>query len=497
MECDNKMTFEECELAILRSVIDKSKEKKGEKINSPEIKMIISIVENFIKDKKLLCYGGTAINNILPEKDRFYNKNIELPDYDFFSPNALADAKELADIYNNKGFTEVEAKSGVHYGTFKVFVSFIPVADITLINKHLFHAVKKDSIINNGIHYCPPNYLRMSMYLELSRPDGDTSRWEKVLKRLSLLNKNYPIENKCNSIKIQRHMDSKKIDSAKLYDVLKRHFIKKNAVFFGGYANALYSKHSKHKGLKQQISEIPDFDLLSENPKDIITSSIDNLQKKGYNASYEKHKGIGEIIAPHYELIVNDDTVAFVYEPLACHSYNVVNNEKIKIATIDTMLSFYLAFLYADRGYYEKDRLLCMAKNLFEVQQKNKLEQTGILKRFSLECIGKQPTLESMRALKAEMYKKLKNKRQSNEYNMWFLRYVPKEYRVIQNKIKSKSKRKRKDRFRAHITRSTRKKYNDNTATRNNNNYNRKPKKSRKSNKNNNKPYSHFGALEL
>ena len=32
----------------------------------------------------------------------------------------------------------------------------------------------------------PPNYLRMAMYLELSRPDGDVSRWEKVLKRLTL-----------------------------------------------------------------------------------------------------------------------------------------------------------------------------------------------------------------------------------------------------------------------------------------------------------------------
>ena len=43
------------------------------------------------------------------------------------------------------------------------------------------------------------------MYLELSRPDGDVSRWEKVLKRLTLLNKNYPMKGKnCRIEDIQR-----------------------------------------------------------------------------------------------------------------------------------------------------------------------------------------------------------------------------------------------------------------------------------------------------
>ena len=53
--------------------------------------------------------------------------------------------------------------------------------------------------------YSPPNFLRMLMYLELSRPAGNVSRWEKVLKRLTLLNKNYPLVGKnCSSENIQR-----------------------------------------------------------------------------------------------------------------------------------------------------------------------------------------------------------------------------------------------------------------------------------------------------
>ena len=189
-----KEEFNERELDILRQAVDKAEERAGKRIaNSPEIITIIKIVEDFIKSKKLVCYGGTAINNILPQQDQFYNKNIEIPDYDFFSPNALQHAKELADIYYSKGYTEVEAKAGVHTGTYKVYVNFIPVADITFLEDKLFKAISMESIHVNGIMYAPPNFLRMSMYLELSRPEGDVSRWEKVLKRLILLNKHYPL----------------------------------------------------------------------------------------------------------------------------------------------------------------------------------------------------------------------------------------------------------------------------------------------------------------
>ena len=160
------VTFEDCELTILRMAVDKADEKIGKRTaNSPEIKKIIEIVENFLKRKSLICYGGTAINNILPEADKFYNKDVEIPDYDFFSFNALGDAKELADIYYRDGYSDVEAKSGQHSGTYKVFVNYIPVADITQLNKEIFNSIKKEAVRVDGIFYSPPNFLRNSMYL--------------------------------------------------------------------------------------------------------------------------------------------------------------------------------------------------------------------------------------------------------------------------------------------------------------------------------------------
>jgi hypothetical protein len=68
-----------------------------------------------------------------------------------------------------------------------------------------------------------------------------------------------------------------------------------------------------------------------------------------------------------------------------------------------------------------------MSKFLFDVQEKNRLEQKGVLKRFSIACYGKQPTLESMRAEKTAKFAELAGKKGTEEYEMWFMKYSPGE----------------------------------------------------------------------
>jgi hypothetical protein len=438
-----KESYDEKELKILRNAIDSATYIIGKKlVQSDTIKNIIEILETFLRTHKILCYGGTAVNNILPEQYRFYNKNIEIPDYDFFSPYAMEYARDLANIYFKAGYEEVEAKSGVHSGTYKVFVNFVPIADITLLDKKLFQNVSKKAIKINGINYCPPNFLRMAMYLELSRPMGDVSRWEKVLKRISLLNKNYPLKGMlCDKQDFQRKYEGKQEDQARIYEITRSSFINQGLVFFGGYASTLYSKYMPYKERKQ-VSSIPDFDVLSENPEESATILKEQLIYEGYkNVKIFKKQPIGEYIDIHYEVIVNNDVIAFIYKPTACHSYNLINinGQKIKVASIDTILSFYLIFIYADRPYYDENRLLCIAEYLFKVQLKNRLQQKGLLRRFSVLCYGKQKTLEDMREEKAKLYAKIKTNeisRNSKLYNMNFFRYIPKEEYDLKNKSK-------------------------------------------------------------
>ena len=429
--CSKGITFQECELAILRTSVDNAQEKIAKRVvSSPAIKDMTEIVEGFIKKRGLVPYVGIAINNILPKGDQFYSEETDIPDYDFFSPNAMDDAIRLADIYHKKGYNNVVAKAGQHFGTYKVFVQFVPVADITYIPRELFNTIKKHAIIVDGIPYTPPNYLRMSMFLELSRPAGDTSRWEKVYKRLRLLNKNYPLKGtECGSTNFQRPMDCKKQDIETIFKTTKDTLINQGVVFFGGYALSHYSQYMPKK-LQKKIKPVPDFDVLSNEPNRtaiILKERLHDANITDVNINYKKP--FGEIIPENYEVMVGKDTICRIYKPIGCHSYNVIQMgpREVKIATIDTMLSFYLAFLYKygefDEG--EMDRILCMSQFLFDVQEKNRLEQKGLLRRFSITCYGHQETREEMHAEKAEMYEKLKNKTGTRKYQEYFLNYTP------------------------------------------------------------------------
>ena len=444
MKCDDKISFEDCELQILRSSIDKiDKVQKENLVKNPDIQIIISIVEKFIEEEGLICYGGTAINNILPEEDQFYNKDTELPDYDFFSHDALNHAKKLADIYYKAGFREVEAKSGIHHGTYKVFVNFIPIADITYMPLGLFNSINKESIKKNGIKYCPPNYLRMSMYMELSRPKGDISRWEKVLKRLTLLNKHYPINDEYSCLREKREKKENQINDD-IVELIKINASNEGLVFFGGLA---YKKYRKSNRI------VLPYHLISFEPLKsarIIQEDIESKYNK-INIELKTHNSVGEIVPKHIEVIINNITYAIIYEPIGCHNYNIINEKtkkgktiNIKVATIDTILSFYLAFIYVKRPYYNIEKLICTSEYLFDIQRKNIKNHRGLHNRFTIECYGFQDTIESMRLKKTEMYKKLR--KGTEEFNEWFLRYIPEQEaykkRTRKNIKTTKSKKK-------------------------------------------------------
>jgi hypothetical protein len=293
--------------------------------------------------------------------------------------------------------------------------------------------------------------LRMGMFLELSRPQGDVSRWEKVLKRLTLLNQYYPLKtNKCFQIDFQRSLDNSPEDSNRLYCIIRDTFIDQRVVFFGGYATSLYSQYMKKKQ-QRDVQSIPDFDVLSMNPDRCADIVLTRLREEGYTkAKVVKHEAVGEVIPVHYEILVGPDTLALIYEPLACHNYNelVIKKRTVRVATIDTILSFYLAFMYADMDYfaYYKDRLLCMSQYLFQVEQENRLAQKGLLTRFTMKCYGVQPTLETIRAEKTKMFEKFRNRKTTDaEKEAWFLKYNPGEKGVVKrSQVAVATKKKKK-----------------------------------------------------
>ena len=55
--CDNKITFQECELAVLRQSVDNIEQEQGRRVvNNEDVKKILKIVEDFIVKKISLLW---------------------------------------------------------------------------------------------------------------------------------------------------------------------------------------------------------------------------------------------------------------------------------------------------------------------------------------------------------------------------------------------------------------------------------------------------------
>ena len=382
------------EIEHVVGILEKQNDK--EVASDPHIKQILKLVENFIKTHRVMCYGGTAINNLLPVKDRFYDPVYDVPDYDFFSETPQEHAMILANKLYELGIKNVEVKPGVHIGTFKVFADYTGVADITELEEDIFENLWDQAIVRNEIHYVPPDFLRMSMYLELSRPRGDVSRWTKVFERLMLLNKEYPIQ--CTPSKAKPRaaltMDMKK--------KIKRILRKESVILLGVTASEV---HLRQKWTTPVI----------------MLSDLETIQKLSKGKKVEIKEGTE--ILPTLHTVYEADGVSHMrfYEASACHSYHRLDG--ILVASIPTILQFFFAYIYSNAKDENIAYIQCVAQRLVEIAHSKPKRRFELL--TPIECFGEQETLIDIRKHKAELYEKLSKDKSSVDFLRYFFNYTP------------------------------------------------------------------------
>ena len=201
------------------------------------------VVREYIMEKGLKLYGGQALHEHMQRKGKPIYDKYEFPDYDVFSPDAWNHAKELSDRLFKLGFFFVETKASIvndeKHQTYKVSVDLIAVLDLTQVGCSaskleigdcencgmdidkkcfsLFNNIPAVDILSNNedeftesynynkqislypdkLLVCSPDWLKISMYLEMSQPFNDPTRLEKVYNRLSLFEGEFDY-NKCN-----------------------------------------------------------------------------------------------------------------------------------------------------------------------------------------------------------------------------------------------------------------------------------------------------------
>ena len=446
--------FEELELEILlKSVENITVTNKLRLYASIHMENIISIVELFLKSNKILCYGGTAINNILPEHNKFYEKLLDIPDYDFYSPNAIRDLVRIADKLHAAGFTDIEVKSSVvHDGVYKLYIKKIPIADAHQLTSDLFDIMYEDAVHYNGIAYVSPNYLRLNIYKELAEPKGDVSRWEKIYERLLLLNKYHPLKENanCSHLNFMREFVADSNVTETTYTCIRDILIEEGVVFLGGYACGAYKSNDIH---------VPDFDVLSMHARSVASRVRVALEHAGIvNIDIVRKLPLGDgRISNHCEISIDAVIVCTIYEPMACYGYNsvLINDKYVKIASIDTMMFFLLALRYISKNKYNIDRILCMAQFMIIMMRNKSKNKKGIFKRFDVECYGNDKTITERRSDRTKTYNKLKHNKNSIEYNTKFFLYNPANG-IVPNYDKKESYGTRKHRTRKHRTRKHR-----------------------------------------
>ena len=405
----------------LEKVVDQMTLENDKKAASnPITKQSLGIVHQFLKDHPVMCYGGTAINNLLPPEDRFYNPETTVPDYDFYSKTPQEHAMILANQLSAVGVASVEVKPGIHLGTFKVFADFEGVADITHLDTDIFERLWKENVVVEGIHYVTPNFLRMSMYLELSRPRGDVSRWKKVYERLVLLNSRYPMV--CPTETPRDEVQTTETNRKRVESLLRKH----NVVLVGITASQI------HQGKGPKWST----------PVTILAES-QTLEKLAEGKKTERHEG-SEILPSHTDIFDEDGEIFMrVHETAACHSYHEMANG-IKVASVPTMLQFVFAYMYSGVSEDEITHLMCVAQRLVDLANHKEKRRYALL--TPVDCLGTQETLIDMKKHKAELYDKLSKNKGSPEFLKYFFSYNPKTTKTQRSQLRSQLQKTRKAR---------------------------------------------------
>jgi hypothetical protein len=380
----------------LKSIADQAADIiQYESAHNPEIQYAIDIVGNFLRKKGRVCYGGTAINAILPRGLRFYDPQKELPDYDFFTPDTESDIKDIVNDLQQAGFPDVVERVGIHEGTHKIMVNFVPIADISAMDPELYKNMYRRSIKKDGIHYADADFLRMLMYLELSRPRGQVERWPKVFERLTLLNEAFPPK-PCRT-KVDDLVGRVNIPFV-VRKIVLDYVIDNKRVLMGAEVVSMYDwLLSKSKRLNPTIGWFlnkrgmlvfisPEAERDAYRLKEIFAS--DEITVKLLDAK-------GELVPQRAVVMYREMPFAEILQEVACHSFTslkLTDGKTLQVASLETMITFYFALMI----FTKDEKVLqfymnCLCQKLVEMSEVlHRKGGAGPIPSFSIECSGYQ-----------------------------------------------------------------------------------------------------------
>jgi hypothetical protein len=394
-------------------------EKKEELIQFEKYKDIFDEAIKFIKHKKVLLYGGSAINDLLPKESKIYSQNV-LPDIDVFSMHGQKLAKQIVRNFIKKGYNKVTTNytEALHENTFKVFVNSIAVFDITTISKKAFKNLQKNSVKGDtDIPIVDPQFLRLSLHMIMSQLYDAARRWEKVYERLIIFYKHFPpvlCKNKeaktpkNTSISATSNVMKELIN--KVYAFLEN----KDYILFGTNEVLEYIKNYSKSHIYLPVNnKIAPIQFITNG--DIIRTANSivtmlNVESISVSKVFEED----EFIPQHIIIKYKNHQLVEIYNINTCVTF--INHKNYKIASIHTILRMYLAMFFSTYRHFKTDNnyLECVINMLSVIQHNTSKSRKTIFQQIIKQCYGPYygiVTLRRNRLLRLE-------KQDPNDYNI-------------------------------------------------------------------------------
>jgi hypothetical protein len=366
-------------------------------------KYIFDVVISFIERKRLLLYGGSGLNNLIP----IYDKH-ELPDYDCLSYRAKDHAIELADTLFAEGVEFVEVRPSLHSGTFKVFANFIPVADITQVNETFFISIAKLSeaenrkLINKNLMVVPTHLLKHFMLKEFARPEGSIHRWKKLINRYHKVEK---IKQGVRNKKITNEMitNTKKITYddeginkiiSDIGDILR---LRKYPII-GTFA---LSKMTGYECRENDFFSI--YDILSSEPEKTLKTILGFIEydKSKYKIVTSKRFFYQEILPRRLRVYIKikgkkEPIKLMTIIDVETNCYSTIKKDGFIFGSPYTVLQFLYAY-WVMYKVYEKPNIPNITQKLINTCENYIRKKATLKEKFSTECFGHEKSLESIK----------------------------------------------------------------------------------------------------
>jgi hypothetical protein len=344
----------------------------------------IKIIEQFVKSKNRITYGGYALNKLLINKDpskAIYNKYSK-PDIDFYTPEPLQDLKELCDLLLSKKVIDPRAQQAQHGDTYKLFINYDDGGDISYVPLHIYN--KMPTITIDGIRYIHPKFMYIDYLRMYTDPLMSWFRIEKAIPRGMTLLESFPLEVGTEKIVYEELTKNSSVIMGDLSKILSE---VETIIHIGTYAVQFMT-------LNKEKLVLP-YEVISVEYNTDVRKIYNQLVESGYKIELKEYFPYFQFWDRHLEFIYNSEVVLTVYNNnQRCIPYR--RYESGNMASFQQILMHHLIKYY----YFLNNKIetaninntlgeLIRTRNDYLKKNNKTVMDDTMYREFMISCLGK------------------------------------------------------------------------------------------------------------